>query len=518
MDNQETGSITPSPKKKFFTKKKIIWTAIILVVVGFIFWRIKAGSNTSANILTDIVKRQDIKQTVLATGQAVSSTDLDLSFKSSGIVGKVNVKEGDKVKAGQVLATLSQLDQAATLTQALGSLAQAKANYAKVLAGASNEDVAVTQVALDNAKKSLANTIAQQKVLVANSYSALLNSTVSAVPNQGNIGSATITVSGTYNSTEQGVYNISVYNTGSGPKFNINGLETGTGDVKTTLVALGSKGLFIQFSTLAVNAGDSWTITIPNTQASTYVTNYNAYQSALQTQDISIANAQSAVSAAQASLDLKKAQARPADIQAAEASILSAQGQVQAAQAVLENTIIRAPANGTITSVAIKVGEQAVASKEAIVLQDVESLHIEANVSEANIASVQEGQTVDVTFDALGPDRHFTATVQTVNPASTVVSGVVDYLVKASLPDIADIKPGMTVNMTILVGEKDNVLAIPLRAVLSNGSKHIRVIDDSKKKTYHEVEIKTGMEADGGLVEVLSGLNEGQEIVTYIKQ
>ena len=152
-------------------------------------------------------------------------------------------------------------------------------------------------------------------------------------------------------------------------------------------------------------------------------------------------------------------------------------------------------------------------------MQDVASLHIEANVSEANIASVQTGQSVDVTFDALGPARHFTATVQTVNPASTVVSGVVDYLVKAGLPgDISEIKPGMTANMTILVGEKDNALSVPLRAVISDGVKHVRVIDNDKKKTYHEVEVKTVYGADGGLVEITSGLTEGQEIVTYIKQ
>ena len=100
-----------------------------------------------------------------------------------------------------------------------------------------------------------------------------------------------------------------------------------------------------------------------------------------------------------------------------------------------------------------------------------------------------------------------------------MVSGVVNYLVKASLPNsIADIKPGMTANMTILVGSKSAVLAIPQRAILSNGAKHVRVIDDPKKKTYHEVEVQTGMEADGGLVEITSGLTEGQEIVTFIKQ
>lgn len=502
----------------FFTKKKIIWGIIILLVLGFIITRIRGGKTNTDNILTDTVKRQNIKQTVLATGQVVSETDLQLSFKASGIVDKVYVKEGQKAKAGQVLAVLQQLDQQASLTQAQGSLAQAQANYQKVLAGSSNEDIAVAQAAVDAAKSSLDNTKQQQAVLVKNAYTTLLNSSLIAIAKTTNQSTITPTITGTYTGSDQGQYVINIYNTGVGARFTVTGLESADGDVKTTPQPLGSKGLFISFSSLNVYNNDSWTITIPNTQSTSYVTNYNAYQAALQTQKTSVDAAQASLNQAQATLALKKAQARPADVQAAEAQILTAKGQVEAAQANLENTIVRAPADGTITSVDIKAGEQANPSKEVIVLQDVSSLHIEANVSEANIASVQPNQTVDVTFDALGPDRHFTATVQTVNPASNVVSGVVNYLVKASIQNIPEIKPGMTANMTILVGSKDNVLVVPQRAVLSNGAKHVRVIDDSQKKTYHEVEVKTGMEADGGLVEVTAGLNEGQQIVTYIKQ
>jgi HlyD family secretion protein len=503
----------------FFTKKKIIWTVIILVVAGFVVWKIKSGNNPASNINTDTVKRQNIKSTVLATGQVVSSTDLELSFKSGGVVSKVNVKEGDKVKAGSVLATLSQNDQAASLTQAQGALAQAQANLQKVLAGASSEDITVAQVTLDNANSALSNTISQQKVLVDNAYSALLNSTLTAVPFPGNAGSAVATVSGTYKGTDQGIYNISIYSTGSGAKFNISGLETGSGDVQTVPVPLGTKGLYIQFSSSNVGSADQWNVKIPNTQAASYVANYNSYQAALQTQNSATASAQNAVTTAQAALDLKKSQARPADIASAQAQILIAQGQVQAAQSALENTIIRAPADGTITSVDIKVGEQASPSKEVLILQDVGNLHIEANVSEANIASIKSGQTVDVTFDALGPDRHFNATVQTVNPASTVVSGVVNYKVTAAVDNISEIKPGMTANMTILVAQKDNVLAVPSSAVINqNNNQYVRVVDDIKKGSYHQVQVQTGLSADGGLVEIVSGLNEGQTVVTYIKQ
>ena len=168
----------------------------------------------------------------------------------------------------------------------------------------------------------------------------------------------------------------------------------------------------------------------------------------------------------------------------------------------------------------VKVGELATALKEAIILQDVSNLHVEANISEANIASVKVGQQVDTTFDALGLDRKFSGKVEAVDPASTVVSGVVNYKVTVQVDKLDEIKPGMTANLTILTGEKKGVLAVPTRAVLSkaDNSKVVRVVTDPKTKAYKEVVVTTGMEADGGLVEVLSGLNEGEEVVTFIKQ
>ncbi len=504
---------------KFFTKKRIIWSIIIILVVGFIASRIFGGKNPAENVQTETAKKQDLKLTVLATGQVVSTTDLQLAFKASGFVERVNVKEGDKVKAGQVLAELTNKDQIAAFTQARGSLAQAQANYNRVLSGSSSEEVNVYQVALDNAKSTLETTKKQQQVLVENAYKALLNSGIAAIAGTGNTGSATVTVSGTYTGTEQGVYKISVYPTGNGLYYQINGLETGNGQVSTIPQPMGTKGLYIQFSTTSVPDNNTWTVAIPNTLASTYVTNYNAYQAALETQRSAVSAAENAVVSAQANLDLKKAQARPADVQAAQAQILSAEGQVLAAQAGLDNTRVIAPADGTITDVAIKKGEQATSLKTVMVLQDVGNLHVEANVSEANIASLQAGQDVDITFDALGTDRIFKGKVQTINPASTVVSGVVNYKVTVSIDQLPDIKPGMTANLTIKVAEKPRVLSVPQRAIITKGTtKYVRVVTDTKTKAYSEREVATGLEADESRVEILSGLNEGDEVVTFIKK
>jgi RND family efflux transporter MFP subunit len=346
---------------------------------------------------------------------------------------------------------------------------------------------------------------------LANAYSTMLNSGLDAIAAAGNASDGTITVTGTYDGTVQGEYRIF---TESGGDYRIlgRGVETSSNTdpdniVRGVPLRIGTHGLYITFSTTgSFPAGDRWIISIPNTQASTYLTNLNAYESA-----------KKSLEQAEAALALKQAEARPPDLQAAQAQVISAQGQVDAAQVAYNNTILRAPTAGTITQVDTRVGEQAIASQPVMILQDVDNLYVEASVSEADIASIKTGQPVDYTFDAFGPDRRFTGKVETVNPASTVISGVVNYKVTASVEAASEIKPGMTANMTVLVAEKDAVLAVPSNAILNkNGGKYVRVVDNPKQKTYQEVEVQTGLNADGGMVEIVSGLSEGQEVVIDI--
>lgn len=521
--------------KKFFSKKRIIWIVIIGVILLLAGYGLFGRKKTNNSIQTDTVKRQNLKLTVLSTGQVVSTTDISLSFQASGTVRQIAVKEGEKVTAGRVLASLDLASAQATLTQARGAVAQAQAAYEKVLAGASTEQITVAEKAVDaaritleNAKASLSNTTNQQDTALENSYRALLNSTPSAQASSGNLSTATVSVAGAYTKTAEGSYTLKLETSGGGYNFSVYGLESRQLTITRGFAqSLGASGLVITVSsTGTLNSGDTWTITLPNTQATDYLTNYNSYLAAQKTRESAIATATATVksaevafSQAQANLDQQRAKARPADIDSAQAQILAAQGQLAAAEATVSNSIIKAPADGTITSVSVKVGELASATKPIMVLQDVGNLHVETNVSEANIAQLKPGQSVDVTFDALGPDRVFKAVVQTVNPSSTVVSGVVNYKVVASLEKMEEIKPGMTANMTILIAQKDGVLAVPSRGILThNTARFVRVVDDPKKKTYHEVEVKTGLEGDGGLTEVLSGLKDGQEVVTFIKQ
>ncbi|NCN99627.1 efflux RND transporter periplasmic adaptor subunit [Candidatus Falkowbacteria bacterium] len=584
-------------KVGFWTKKKIIWIIIIIIVGAGIWYFTTKGQDPAAGIQTALISRQNLQQTILTTGQVVSAINLDLSFQASGVVDKVNVQAGDKVKAGDVLATLSQGSVLASLTSAQGSLAQAQANYKRILSGStpeqinvSEKSVASAQTAYDNAvtnlktvTESTSATISQAEKTLTDlqsptaQYDNKRSSIVVSISSQlvaikasldkqkqiiddqnlqstfgiANIGSVesfkaannlvapllsqaniSLNAAQVYKSDQniaQAVNDaINVLNQNvSALNLCYSALQNSVVSTKLSQTQLDAYKSVISADLTAENSGISSVKSANQSLTDALTAATNAVTNAKLAQAQQIASAQSQVNSAQAAwnqasanLAQLKAKAQTADLEAARAQILSAQGSVDSVLAALNNTIIKAPVDGTITQVDTKVGEQASAMREVLVLQDISSLHAEAYASEANVASLQLGQSVDYTFDSLGPDKHFSGKILTINPASTVISGVVNYLVKASLPsDIPEIKPGMTVNMTVLVAEKNNVLSLSSTAIINqNSQKYVRVVDDTKLKTYHQVPVETGLSADGGSVEILSGLAEGQEVVTFIKK
>ena len=519
MQNVQDIFITYTGYTWAFIKKHYVVSGIVAVLLVYVIWKICTGTNTS--VVTAPVVSGTLRQTVLATGTVTSVTDLNLAFKASHTVHSVNVVVGDVVHKGDVLATLDNGSELGSLTQAQAAVKSAQANYQKTQEGATDEEVAVAQVALANAQLELQHTITTQNTLVENARRTMLSSGLVALSTTQNTSTTgTPTILGTY-SGDAGTYTINVYTTGNGGYFSFSGLESGSNAINTSIpVLLGTKGLFIQFPTnFSYANATNWTVTIPNTQSTTYVANYNAYQSALDTQKSATQLAQSAVDTAAAQLDLKKAKARPSDLDAADASVLSAQGQLQSAEASYENTIIRAPSDGTITHVDTKIGELATALTPVITLQDVSNLYVDANVNESNISHVAVGQDVLLTFDALPHDQIYKAKITSVDPGATINSGIVNYEVKAALVDQAPIKPGMTANMTIIISSKDNVLAVPQKALVTrDGATYIDIITNTKKGTSREQQVTTGVSGDGNLVEIVSGISATDQVVIHTTQ
>lgn len=456
------------------TRRKIFYIAIIAVVALIVF----RGGSKSGTTTIETVKRQNLIQTVAASGSVVSSTDLSLGFEQSKMISSIKVVVGSKVKAGDVLAALSNGTERASLASAKGALLAAQARYKKVLEGSSSQEVKLAQVQLENARRTLLS-----DDLVAKPDS----TTVTIAP----------TISGTYTGTE-GVYRLE-FNALSQNMLEYSGIERGSvriNDVDT--IKLGTKGLFITFApgTLQnIPSGTVWNVAIPNVEGPSYNTN------------------KAVMDEKEASLAITQATARQPDIDVALADVVTAQAGVDNATAVLEKTILRAPADGTITAVNVKVGEIPELGKVAIALQDVTNLYLEANVNESSIKSVAVGQPVTVTFDAFPGDTYH-ATVSSIDPAASIENNVVNYKVKALLSDIDKIRPGMTANITIQTAEVDNVLVLPGRVITTqNGQSTVQFITDERKQKTSVRAVTTGLRGDGDLVEITNGLAEGDKVL-----
>jgi HlyD family secretion protein len=306
---------------------------------------------------------------VLTVGSNTSTRDLTLGFVTGGKIGQVIVKAGDKVTRGEVLATLDAENIRGALTQAQASYAAAEANYTKVVSGATGPAIEVAKAALNTATVNLDQATKQQTVAVDNAYRNFLNSTFVAQPTVESTTTKSPTISGTYTKNDQGTITIIAYPTGGNGYFNYSGLVSGTSDINfVTPQSLGNSGLSLLFPAGQQYSGTTWTIAIPNTLASNYLANSNAYQQALQTKTQVIAQAQAAMAQTQASLTALVAAARPEDVAQAKAQVDSALGAVQVAQGAYTNTIITAPGDGTVTTVSITPGQIAIANAPAIEL------------------------------------------------------------------------------------------------------------------------------------------------------
>lgn len=226
-----------------------------------------------------------------------------------------------------------------------------------------------------------------------------------------------------------------------------------------------------------------------------------------------VAAAQAQVDAANAQLEKLTAGAAPSDISIAEAGVSQAEAQLTAAQLSRDKAVLRAPFDGIITGVNVVVGDSPTAAAgsgdAAFTLVDAAELHLEVNVSEGDIAQVSEGQTAEVTIDALDTDV-ITGTVDYIAPAATVVQNVTTYLVRVALPDNNDaVRVGMNTSIDIGTAEKENVLIVPTSAIRSEGTRRFVRLQQGEEFTDREVKLGLSNDVEA---EVVSGLAEGDVI------
>ena len=133
------------------------WRTIFIVLpVALVVLAVWGLTRPAApELVTAVAERKDIVQLVEAVGTVVSERDLALQFPTSGIVASVQRKEGDRVNAGQVIATLRNADLYAGVASQVANLDYAKAQLKALQEGTRPEDIAVSKADLENKKASL---------------------------------------------------------------------------------------------------------------------------------------------------------------------------------------------------------------------------------------------------------------------------------------------------------------------------------------------------------------------------
>ena len=214
----------------------------------------------------------------------------------------------------------------------------------------------------------------------------------------------------------------------------------------------------------------------------------------------------------------------------AKEQVMSAKEEVQRAQTNLGYATITSPIDGVVLSKSVEEGQTVAASFSTpelfTIAQDLTNMQVVADVDEADIGDVKEGERVTFTVDAY-PDDTFEGEVKQVRQEATTTNNVVTYEVVISAPN-ADLKlkPGLTANVTIYTAERKGVLSVPSKALRFTPQKEtvgkMKIVDvaNAKNKVWtiegnsivaHKVNI--GM-TDGTNTQIVGGISEGTKVIT----
>jgi len=540
-------------KKRYkFIKKPIFFipAIIIIIVLGLALF----SGEKKPTYESTIVSRGDVIQEVSTTGRVKPVESVDLAFERSGKVISVGVNVGDKVVTGETLAFLENQELSAQVLQAQASLEAEQAKLNEMKKGTRLEEIQSAETRLNNAQVGVIN--AQNKAI------ADLESANTSAVNAGQAGvtagkNALLTLTDlqlkyfTDNSFEsQNLANLKALaiksllgaeNGGTMVASSIGALNGGAfGDIQLVMLSKDYSNLDLVLTNVidaiqkvrnalnavpisnAMTSAEKTTLAAEKTSIENYLNSVSIKKEALAVQkitnDLSVAAAQSELALAQDNLNLKKAGYTAEQIQAQEARVKSSEANVLTYQAQLSKTIMRAPFDGIVTKQDAKVGEIITANVAIISMISDKNFEIEVNVPESDMTKIKIGNSARVTLDAYGKDVEFNARVVSIDPAEIIFEGIATYKTKLNfISEDERIKSGMTANIDILTAEKKDVIIVPQRAVSQiDGDKIIKVIGLDEEIIERKVEI--GLKGSDGNIEIISGINVGDEVIVFMKE
>jgi len=484
-----------------YTKTKIAVLIISIFAIVFFVTR-----DTTIDFDTQLVEVKDVKQIVSETGTVEPSQDATLSFARSGRIQNIFVNKGDQVSGGQVIATLE--------TSALGAqLRQAEASLEKLLA---QKTVEKSDASFENTKQEMVN-ILRDSYTIADD--AILNKADQPFSDNGRRSPTLIALEGNdyYEKKEIEEQRIDIY-------YMLNSWEKSTNNISadsdfSTYVNEANANLLILRDYLTklssfVNKFQPATGVITATEI-------DAYQTAVSTARTSINTAISSLQTTYESYKTEKISfgqgglgGETKDLR--DIDIKDAQAKIDAIYSQINDAMIISPISGVVSDLFFENTESVSATSPVANIISDSDFEIKVYIPEDDIENISIGDSADVTFDAYS-GVVFKAEVRSISLSATSVEGIpVFETTLYFLQEDPRIRPGLSADVDILSEEIKNVLTVSRRSVIEkNGKQFVRVL--TGEKTYSEREITLGLRGEDGLVEVKGGLEEGEEIISFIE-
>lgn len=452
----------------------IVAVVLIVIVAGIVVARRRNGSGPAETMRTAQVTRTDIVVSVSATGSVEPASTVEVRSRGTGEVTRVTVEEGDRVAKGQVLVELDDPDARAAVELATAQLESVQAQVRELVAS----------LAADRAD--LATRTRQSDAAVASARARL----------------AEVRAGATAQEIQQA-------------QESVRQAEAALARARENLSRqeqLLSQG-FVPQATVDQARHDVEIATSQLRAAQAHLDEVRAGSTPEQ-----IAQAEAALRQAMAQRDQVRASAlqfrvREQSIAQARAQVAQARANLEQAQERLSESRVVAPITGVVVKRSVDVGQSVIGGSGTggtlvITLAKVDPLYAIVNVDESDIAQIKVGMPVDLTADAL-PDAQFAGHVQQIAPEAQVVQNVTQFAVTVVIDKVdPSLRLGMTVDAEFVIAKRTDVLAVPQEAVRGKEQPAVLVVQGGRLGTRL---VRTGI-TDGRLVEVVSGLREGETV------
>ncbi len=494
-----------------------VWSAlgVLLLVVGGSWLALR---DSSPQYETIAVVREPIVQEISARGRVEPPVQVNLHFKGMGNLTQKNILVGDDVRAGDILARQDVRELSAQLSQVSADVNVQRARLTQLLAGSNPEEVHLAQIAVSNAQK-----------IVESKQSLLLKALKDAYTIADDVVRTKTDFLFTNSSIDSRltftVNNQSLQSVAEQQRFLVEGIllqwkdivhTPDSSSVKVVSDNLREVTILLDYLAQTLNAfvtGES-PATIENAKVTVSIarTTIHATQQAIISAEEALNTALGALSSAEQALSLRSASPRQEDVSLYQAEIRRAESARVGIEAQLRIAEIVAPVAGIVTRVTGEIGELVGPGDTIVSLMPKGDLQVRADISEGNIIDVTVGQKVRVKLDAFPLDEEWSGTVLQIYPAETIVGGAVYYETIISL-DTADarIRRGMSANVWVETARHESALVVPASAItLREGKRSVRVLAGGIAE---EREIVTGITSGQGMIEVVSGLEEGEVVI-----